>query len=242
MRLILIAFMFLVRAPFYIDIKTSDEDFSACTAYFPVVGILIGAVVSAVFYIVSPLGKDIASLIMFTVYVYIALGFHLDGLADCFDGLASGARGDDMIGIMKDSRIGAFAAISIFLASMFYIKLFTLMDYMALLVFPVAGRYAMTVTAVVRRPAREEGLGYLFSNKAGIREFVISTLITCAAGLALMKAGFILPAACSVIVSLVFSKNISSRMSGINGDVLGASLVLSEITFLLTAYAETIIW
>ncbi len=241
MRLILIALMFLVRTPFYIDMKPTEKDFSGCTAYFPVVGILLGILVSAVFYIVSLLGKDIASLIALTVYVYVALGFHLDGLADCVDGLASGTRGKDFVSIMKDSRVGTFSVISIFLASVFYIKLVSYVDYRVLFTFPIAGRYSMTIMAVLFRPARKEGLGYMFCNKAGIREFIISTIITIAAGLFAMGVRFIFPAICAVIFALIFIRSISSRMGGINGDALGASLVLSEITYLLVSYAQAVI-
>lgn len=228
--------------PFYIETNPSEKDFSASTAYFPVVGIVLGAVAAAVFYIASPLGKDIASLLTFTVYVYLALGFHLDGLADCFDGLAAGKRGEEMMNIMKDSRIGTFAAISLFLASAFYLKLFTYANYDALLIFPVVGRYTMTVTAAAFKPARKEGLGYLFSNEAGLKEFILSSVFTIIAGAAVMETGFLLPAACAVAAALIFVRNISSRLGGVNGDIMGASLVLSEIIFLLTAYAEGVIW
>ena len=142
---------------------------------------------------------------------------------------------------MKDSRIGTFAAISIFLASMFYLKLFTYADYRILLIFPVAGRYTMTVTAAICKPARKDGLGYLFSNEAGFKEFAISTIITFAIGLAILKTRFIFPIVCAVIFAMIFTRNISSRMGGINGDIMGASLVLSEIMFLLTSYAEAMI-
>ncbi|MDI6601596.1 MAG: adenosylcobinamide-GDP ribazoletransferase [Thermoanaerobacteraceae bacterium] len=241
MKYLLMALMFLIRTPFYVDLKPSEKDFSRCTAFFPLVGVILGALITVVYYIAVPLGKEIAALIALTVYVYLALGFHLDGLADCFDGLASGKRGEELINIMKDSRIGTFAAISVFLALMSYLKLFTYVDYKTLLVFPVIGRCTMTIVASIYKPARKEGLGYLFSRDAGIKEFIIASVITLITGIIVLNIKFILPAIFAVIFALIFTKNISSRMDGINGDILGASLVLSEVMFLLAGHIEGMI-
>ncbi|TZE80899.1 adenosylcobinamide-GDP ribazoletransferase [Calorimonas adulescens] len=242
MKHLLMAIMFLIRTPVYIDLKPEDDDFSRCTAFFPLVGIIPGGVVAGIIYLTEPLGREIAALLALTMYVYLTLGFHLDGMADCFDGLASGKKEEALMNVMKDSRIGTFAAASVSIALLFYFTLLRSADYRFLFFFPIAGRWTMTVVSSLYKPAKNEGLGYLFSKSAGIRELAIATSISCIIGFFLLGMRFVVPSVASIAASLMFAKNMSSRLGGINGDVLGASLVISEIVFLLTGDIMGVLW
>ena len=94
----------------------------ASAGHFPGVGWLVGALVAGLTALLlhGLPGHAFAPLVAAvwgTAFgVLITGAFHEDGLADVFDGLGGSADRDRALVIMKDSRIGAFGAISMMLA------------------------------------------------------------------------------------------------------------------------------
>ena len=84
-------------------------------AWFPVVGLVVGLLTAAWWLIAEALGFGIVLKAAGVVLVPLAVtgGFHLDGYADVTDALASNAEPDRKRAILKDSHIGAFAAIGL---------------------------------------------------------------------------------------------------------------------------------
>src|SRR5437016_1160273 len=134
MRPVLTAFAFLTRLPVGGG-PLRDADLGRSIAFFPLVGLVLGLVLTG-----------LASL--------LTGGLHLDGVADVFDALGGG-RGDRqrMLEIMRDSRIGAHGAAALFL--LLLAKTFAVAtalehrDLLALMVFPMLGRWAVTPTIVL---------------------------------------------------------------------------------------------
>ena len=83
-------------------------------------------------------------------------GLHLDGLADCLDGLA-GRDPEHRLAIMRDSRIGAFAAIGLVLA--------LLLDVAALAEMAEDRRWRMLVVAPTVGRATPSGAGPAVSGR-----------------------------------------------------------------------------
>ncbi len=93
----------------------------ASTGHFPGVGWLVGGIGASVFCIAQtglsgPMGALAAAALSTITTVLITGAFHEDGLADVADGLGGSAERDRALEIMKDSRIGAFGAITLVLA------------------------------------------------------------------------------------------------------------------------------
>ncbi len=90
---------------------------NAAARYFPLVGILIGAL-SALVYLaalhVFPAG--VAVLLSMAASLLVTGAFHEDGLADCVDAFGGAYTREDVLRIMHDSRIGAFGAIALVMA------------------------------------------------------------------------------------------------------------------------------
>ena len=84
-------------------------------AWFPLIGLGIGLVVTggerATGAVFPPL---LDALLTVTLWKLLTGGLHLDGLADCLDGLM-GKDAAQRLRIMRDSRIGAFGAIGLIL-------------------------------------------------------------------------------------------------------------------------------
>ena len=90
---------------------------SAAARYFPLVGVLVGALGAAVYLLALKVFPASVAVLLSMVATVLATGaLHEDGLADCCDGFGGAYQRDDVLRVMHDSRLGAFGAIGIALA------------------------------------------------------------------------------------------------------------------------------
>ena len=111
------AFGYFSRLAIPRRIGYSDSRLAASGRYFPIVGLVVGLVGALVFGVTShwlPLG--VAVLLSMAATLLTTGALHEDGLADCCDAFGGGHQRDDVLRIMKDSRIGAFGAIGLIVA------------------------------------------------------------------------------------------------------------------------------
>jgi adenosylcobinamide-GDP ribazoletransferase len=95
----------------------APEYLNKATGYFPLMGWLAGGLAAAVLYLGSlilPLGVAVFLAILATVWLTGA--FHEDGLADICDGFGGGWTQQQILEIMKDSRVGTFGIIGLGIA------------------------------------------------------------------------------------------------------------------------------
>src|ERR1700735_436557 len=85
---------------------------------FPVVGAAVGVLGGGVALIASRLGLPIpaASLLGLGATILATGALHEDGLADSADGLGGGQTRERKLEIMRDSRIGSYGAIALFIS------------------------------------------------------------------------------------------------------------------------------
>src|SRR5688500_6964963 len=102
--------MRLVNAVRYLTILPlpgvpSHEGPGAAAVWFPLVGCVIGVLLAATDRVAIVLFAPLlAALVTVTIWKLVTGGLHLDGLADCLDGLA-GRDPAQRLAIMRDSRI-----------------------------------------------------------------------------------------------------------------------------------------
>ena len=104
------AFAFLTRIP-----VGSDGDgarLSAATAWFSLVGLAVGGLAALPF---LWLPDNYAALVSILVTVLVTGALHEDGFADTCDGVFGGGDPASRRVIMRDSRIGAYGAIGLWL-------------------------------------------------------------------------------------------------------------------------------
>src|SRR5256885_13516458 len=88
-------------------VAPSREGPGAAAAWFPVVGLAIGALLVLIDRITSAMFAPLlAALLTVTVWKLVTGGLHLDGVADCLDGLV-GNDPAQRLAIMRDSRVCA---------------------------------------------------------------------------------------------------------------------------------------
>jgi len=116
LRIFFTAIMFLTRIRVPPTVDHSSEYLREAPRYFPLVGWIVGAV-SALFYLLGTrfISTDAGVVAAMVAGVLVTGAFHEDGFADVCDGFGGGWTKEKILAIMKDSRIGAYAAIGLIL-------------------------------------------------------------------------------------------------------------------------------
>jgi adenosylcobinamide-GDP ribazoletransferase len=209
-------------------------------AWFPLVGLVIGAMLAVADLLLSRLFTGpVVNALLVVLLVLLTRGLHQDGLADTLDGLAGGTTPADRRAIMRDPRVGAMGVTGLILSlGLRYVALLALpqMDRLPLLIcMPAIGRWTMVLAARAAPYGRKEGgLGEAFLTGLSAREIILATVIIGSALFwmlgSLVSAVTLASAAALAIGWAAFSKR---SFGGITGDTLGALNEIAEVMFLL---------
>jgi adenosylcobinamide-GDP ribazoletransferase len=240
---LLVAARYLTIVPIPGPAHASLDALGRSAAWFPIVGIGLGLLLVLVDrltgWLFSPL---LAALLTVTAWKVATGGVHLDGLADCLDGLV-GRDAEHRLAIMRDSRIGAFGAVGLILFLMLEIvalaELVPPVRGSVLFAAPVIARATPAVLAALFRPARAEGHGAAFH--AGVRPSAIAVGLAAAVAAAIFALGGlgVAAAAVALVAAVALAAFVAGRLGGVTGDVHGAAVELSELAVLLTVSAWT---
>ena len=222
----------------------------AARGWFPVVGLLIGAVLAGIELLLNwgyPLFTDdyrpfpplLSAAILTVALVALTRALHLDGLMDCCDALLGGFNRERRLEILRDPHVGAFAVAGV--VSLLLIKVAALVAMppvgriWALLVFPCISRWAMLLTLEVFSYVRRQGIGVAFQPRGGRWQLVAGVLVALAATVALTGPAGIALMAVACAVALGMGVWASKLLGGVTGDVYGAVNELAEAAVLVLA-------
>ncbi|MGH9959654.1 MAG: adenosylcobinamide-GDP ribazoletransferase [Pyrinomonadaceae bacterium] len=231
---------FLTRVPVPRVQDHSEAEMGKATAFFPLVGVLVGATAAAAFWLLQkilPVPTAVFGAIVFTAILTNA--FHEDGLADTFDGFGGGWTKDRVLEIMRDSRVGTFGALAlIFLVLGKYSLLSSLPQQQIwrwLIVAHTAARWATLPLCAWLPYARAEGQGKLVAKQVGLIELTLATITMLVALLLLPWRAAIAALIATTFITLLTGTYYKARLQGITGDCLGATNQLTEVGLYLTA-------
>ena len=218
-----------------------DRSFGRSPVFFPVVGLILGLLLwlaKLVFDIIFP-GPLVAALLVVTMAVLTG-GIHLDGFMDTMDGALSGRSREKKLEIMRDSRVGAFGALS--LACLLLLKYSALMtmpeDYFvaAIIMATVISRWAMVYVVAQFPYARREGLGELVAKHTGNRELLTATACTVVICVAAAGPGGLVLLLGAWCWAHLFGRWMTAGLGGVTGDVYGATAELTELLIYLLIF------
>lgn len=119
------AMAFLTRIPSPLLLPYEPTQLSACSRYFPLVGMLVATACFGIFSILALALPELLALLLSVVLgVWLTGAFHEDGFADSCDGFGGGWDHNQVITIMKDSRLGTYGVTG--LVSVLAIKYYSL--------------------------------------------------------------------------------------------------------------------
>ena len=225
-----------VRVPLRGDVQ--KEELRAATAFYPLVGLLVGAVPAAV--LLLPLPPVPAATLALVAWVGITGALHLDGWADCCDAafappLASAAATRERrLGILKDPRLGTWGVLGIVLLLLAkWTALLYATPIAPLLAAPTA-RWAMVHALRAHPAARVDGLGAAIAGHGrlwtatGVLMAVVLPLIGTSSDPLRLAVVVIAGAA----AALLAGEWLARRFGGVTGDVCGALGELAEVAAL----------
>lgn len=231
---------FLSILPFRSKKPWQPGDLGRSALFYPLVGILMGAITAGVNYLLTLLFPPMLTIALtLCFWIFISGGLHLDGVADCFDGMLNASPPERRLEIMKDSRLGTFGGLGLILLVLLKFScLYSIPAPMIWLLLPfVMGVSRWLLLLAGKQPnARPGGLGAEFSSSLKPLHFIVAGLTTLVmTGLVTWQLGWIALVALLAVHLLawlifLFAKK---RLGGLTGDVFGLTVELSEVLLLL---------
>ena len=87
--------------------------------FYPLVGALLGGVgVVAYFCLGAVLPRSVVMLLILSLWAFLTGALHEDGLADTFDAFGSQRSREDVLRVLKDSRVGSYGSLALILATL----------------------------------------------------------------------------------------------------------------------------
>ena len=235
----LLALQFLTVIP--LKIKRVDEKrIVSSMIYFPLIGMLLGAVLVALNYFSSLLSLPLiaVNIILVISLAILTGGMHLDGLSDTLDGFASGRGKEGILDIMRDSRIGAMGALGVF--SILLLKLAFLysidMDFKvpALILMCGLSRWSLVFCSFLFPYARKDGKARIYVQGVNFKILILAAVITLAGAIVFGRLKGIIVFLVVTTITYLAGKFINKKISGITGDTLGALCELNEVAVLVS--------
>lgn len=249
-----LAMTFLTRLPVSQDVEEGEDLKPPCSLasvmwLFPLVGFAIGGAGALMLGLFSWVGvpAPVASTLAIGGIIWLTGALHEDGLSDIADGFGGGGDRDRKLEIMRDSRLGAYGAVT--LAVVVVAKIAALSTIAAqdlgaaagaLIAATVWSRALIAPTMRWLEPARGDGLGAGAgepSEGTSLKGLMLAVL--------LVLLVLINPAGWGVI-TVLFAGGLGAfaigliafhQIGGYTGDVLGAIQAIAEAAVLVAASA-----
>lgn len=246
-RSIIMAFAMYSSIPMP-KIEWSEKSMRYTLAAFPLVGVVISALMALWLYLASILQADkmVSGLVLLLIPLVISGGIHVDGLADTIDALASHATPERKHEILKDSNIGAFAGIGIGAYLIAYFVVVSQLQFegdawiqtaqMVCLV-PILERTMSGIASITFPGSSSEGLLETFRKGADKRGALIALFVILAACIAYsficlnLVVALVIVIATALVTVYVYVMSMR-QFGGISGDIAGYFLQVLEIVLL----------
>jgi adenosylcobinamide-GDP ribazoletransferase len=247
----LVAVQFLTRLPTP-DLKLDDEaerraSLCRATAYFPVVGLLIGLITASTILLAARVWPMVIAVLLGLVVEAVLTGaFHEDAVADFCDAFGGGWTREDVLRILKDSRVGSFGALGLGLAVALRGGSLASLAPDQLLAAVIAsaslGRWAILPAMWALPPvADRESLSRDIGRQVGPGRLAFGSVLAVPGCLGLawqspIRLGLALLLVVAVVGWLVVY--VRRRLGGITGDCLGFVCYSSQVVVLLVAAGQ----
>lgn len=232
---LILGIQFLTRIPLNVEIEFNSKNISKSIFFYPLIGALLGLISYLSYFIFSKLLLEIGALFTVVSMIILTGGLHLDGLSDTFDGFYSNRSKEEILDIMKDSRIGAFGVIILIIDIFSKYIIISNMDYnihMALILSMANSRLVLGNRMSYGKVAKENGLGHMF-NESNPKFYSNLSFLFYIIILIILNPYYIIPLLFNIILAFIITKIAYEKIDGFTGDVYGALIELGEIISLL---------
>lgn len=187
-------------------------------------------------------GALLSGVIVVAAWGAVSGFLHWDGLADCADALGVRGGAGQRLAVMRESGVGAFGVVAIVLVALLQVSALAVVlesgEWWAVGAAPVLGRLGAALGLMFGTPARPDGLAARYASRPGIGGLLVlaaPVLVLLTIGPDMTRAGIL---AGGVAVAALAPGAVTRRIGGVTGDVLGATVLVTE-TFVLVLAAMT---
>ena len=207
-------------------------------AYFPLVGLLLGAILVGLDWVLGLfLPSSLVNGGLIIAVIVLTGGLHLDGLMDTCDAIPGAQSPSRRLEILRDVRVGSYGilgALSLIMAK--YLALSALpapLRLPSLLLMPVLGRWSMALAIPAFPYARPSGLGRAMKDNNSWARLAAASLISLAISAAALQQVGVLAMIGAGAVTLLMGWHFTRRLSGLTGDTYGAINEVVEVAALI---------
>lgn len=245
LKLYWVAQMFYSRLPVPQHMMTHEPALlNEATRYFPLVGAVVALLSTAagvVCYLLSG-HTGVAAMLALLASVWITGAFHEDGLADVCDGFGGGWQAQQILDIMKDSRLGTYGAVGLWgVLSLRWLMWWHLLKQGALpfvagvLAACMLSRWAAVCTIKEGLYARVDATSKVRPVAKGLsrQSFYVASAIAFGVAIAAMGYVALLAIALLYFTQKLMYRYFKTKIGGYTGDCLGAIQQVGECVALL---------
>ena len=201
---------------------------------FPFVGLIIGSILFlSNWFIGLFLQANIAAFITVGVWILLTGGLHLDGWTDCCDAMGAAVSQERRAEIIKDSRLGSFGAMGLFLILGLKVACLStsLIGFSGLVLATVLGRSIMVI-GFRNYASMKPGMAMSFTSGIDSSSYNLTWILILPFAMLVGIAGM-MAVLLAVSVVWAFRGFACKKLGFVNGDVIGASCELSETLVLI---------
>ncbi len=228
------AFQFLTRIPM-LWVTFEDDSLSRAVKFFPLVGVAVGGgAVLLEKMLISHLSRPLVAVCVLVYLVLITGCFHEDGLADTADGLGGGWNKDQILLIMKDSRIGSFGATALSLSLLARFLLLGSLPANSFAAYVISAhvlcRWSSLPLSYFLAPAREQdGQGARIARLTSLSSLIFGSVFSVAVVVFALRKVAVAPLVVALLAVGLSGWLYSRKIGGVTGDCFGATNQLTEI-------------
>ncbi len=237
MNTFLLMIQLFTKIPINKEIEFDKDKFRKGVLYFPLVGLIVGLITALMAYVLNFIfSTQVTAMLSILFSIALTGALHWDGLADTMDGVLSARKREQMLIIMKDSRIGTHGVLALVLFVILkFLLLVELNDELLLpviFVLPVVGKTAIALTLWGSQYARKEGLGDLFIGKTRPKDSIGAGIISLVIIYIALGVKGILALLFVILISFIIRRKLNKILGGMTGDTLGAINEIAELLFI----------
>ncbi|MGF1756316.1 adenosylcobinamide-GDP ribazoletransferase [Vibrio makurazakiensis] len=245
LELFSLAVSFFSRLPIPASTPYSDERMNRAGRYFSLVGLVIGALCTGVYWLLSQVfSAEITIFLTMAFSLMLTGAFHEDGLTDMADGIGGGMTTERRLTIMKDSRIGTYGAATLTMALFGKWLLLTELSgitsmYYVLLVGYGLSR-AVAASLIYDMPYVSDldtSKSKPLANKQTTGELIFLMVVGLTPALMMGLNVLITLTLLALVFRITFKHWLLKRLGGFTGDCLGAAQQLMELAIYLVLIA-----
>lgn len=243
MNSLLLAFQFFTVVPIQKSLPMEKRHITGMYSFFPWIGAVIGSIACL------PIYFDWSSLM--TAFAVVSLGIllsgglHMDGFIDTSDAYFSYREQAKRMEILDDPRVGAFGVMATVLLIVGKIIIISEVlsaesfHFLFIIIIPYLSRVVLVILFGITENAKESGLAHFFKQKLHVQTIIpltTSFLFIAICLIGLMTYWLIAMTLLSVLILFIciYRSWSLKNFGGITGDLLGASLELTEVILWIT--------